>query len=68
MQVAQQIFVAKKWVHDTRNKANAANLTCANVEKSLRAFKQEQAELSEKLKKADQTSQSAEAGLKTIER
>ena len=54
--------MAKEWVHDARNKANANTNTNANtksnakafshadVEKSLGAFKQERAELSEKLK------------------
>ena len=48
--------MAKEWVHDARNKANAntnANAKAfshADVEKSLGALKQEQAELYEKLK------------------
>ena len=54
--------MAKEWVHDARNKANANANTNANtnsnamafshadVEKSLGALKQEQAELYEKLK------------------
>ena len=39
VQVAQQIFVAKEWVRDTRNEANVADLALANVEKYLGAFK-----------------------------
>ena len=54
VQVAQQIFVAKEWVRDARNEANAADLARADVEKSLRALKQEQAEFSKKLKEANQ--------------
>ena len=46
----------------------AEALSHANVEKSLGARKQEQAELSEKLKVTDQARLSAEAGLKTVER
>ena len=55
-------------MRDTRNEANAADLAHVDVEKSLGALKQEQAELSEKLKEADQAHQSAEAGLKIVER
>ena len=44
------------------------NLAHADVEKSLGALKQEQAELSEKLKKANQARQSAEVSLKIVER
>ena len=40
-QVAQQVFVAEKWVCDARNEANVEALFRANVEKSLRALKQE---------------------------
>ena len=68
VQVAQQIFVAKEWVRDAHNEANAANLAHADVEKSLRALKQEQAELSKKLKEVDQACRNVEAGLKTVER
>ena len=54
MQVAQQIFVAEEWVRNARKEANTVNLTRADVEKSLGALKQEQVELFEKLKEADQ--------------
>ena len=67
-QITQQVFVAEEWVHDARNEANAEALSHADVEKSLGALKQEQAELSEKLKVTDQACLSAEAGLKTVER
>ena len=67
VQVAQQIFVAKEWVRDTRNEANVADLARANVEKSLGALKQEQAKLSEKLKDLDQVRRSTKAVLKTVE-
>ena len=62
------MFVAEEWVHDARNEANAEALPHADVEKSLGALKQEQAELSEKLKVTDQACLSAEVGLKTVER
>ena len=48
--------------------ANAKALSCANIEKSLGALKQEQAELSEKLKEVDKTRLSAKVDLKTVER
>ena len=60
--------MVEEWVRDARNEANAEALSCADVEKSLGALKQEQAELSEKLKVTDQARLSAEAGLKTVER
>ena len=51
-QITQQVFMAEEWVHDARKEANAKSLSCADVEKSLGALKQEQAELSEMLKEA----------------
>ena len=60
--------MAEEWVCDARNEANAAALVHADVEKSLRALKQEQTKLSEKLKEVDQAHRSAVAGLKTAER
>ena len=60
--------MAKEWVHDARNEANAADLARDDVEKSLRALKQEQAELSKKLKEADQACRNVKVGLKTVER
>ena len=40
----------KDWYREADNRAEAEALTCAEVEKSLGAIKQEQLELSEKLK------------------
>ena len=68
VQVTQQVFVTKEWVRDAHNEANAEALSRADVEKSLGALKQEQVELSEKLKEADKARLSAETGLKTVER
>ena len=68
VQVAQQIFVAEEWVRNARKEANVVDLARADVEKSLGALKQEQVELFEKLKEADQACRSAEAGLKSVER
>ena len=67
-QVTQQVFVAEEWYHDARKRADAEVLTHADVEKFLGVVKQEQFELSEKLKMVDQARSSAEAGLKTAER
>ena len=60
--------MAEEWVRDARNEAEAEALSRADVEKSLGALKQEQAELSKKLKAADQACLSVEASLKTVER
>ena len=68
VQVTQQVFVAEEWYRDARKWADAEVLTHADVEKFLGAVKQEQFELSEKLKMVDQARSSAEAGLKTAER
>jgi len=60
--------MAEEWYRDTCKQADAEALTHANVEKSLGATRQEQIELSEKLKVVDQARSSAKAGLKTTER
>ena len=52
-QITQQVFVAEEWYREANNHADVEALTCANVEKSLEVVKQEQLELSEKLKLAD---------------
>ena len=67
-QITQQVFVAEEWYRDARKQADAEALTCVDVEKSLGAAKQEQFELSKKLKVAGQSRSSAEAGWKTAER
>ena len=45
--------MAKEWYRETCKQANVEALTRTDVEKSLRAVKQEQLELSEKLKLVD---------------
>ena len=60
--------MAEEWYCEANNRAKAEALTRADVEKSLGAVKQEQLELSEKLKSADQACSSVEAGLKMVER
>ena len=56
--------MAKEWYREADNRAEAEAFTHAEVEKSLGAVKQEQLELSEKLKSADQARSNAEVGLK----
>ena len=60
--------MVEEWYCEANNYANAEALTHVDVEKSLGVVKQEQLELSEKLKSADQTRSSVEVGLKTVER
>ena len=60
--------MAEEWYHDARKQADAEALTRADAKKSLGVARQEQIELSEKLKVADQAHSSAEAGLKTAKR
>ena len=67
-QITQQVFMAEDWYYEACKWADAKALTRADVEKSLGAVKQEQLELSEKLKMVDQARSSAEVGLKTTER
>ena len=52
-QITQQVFVAEEWYHEANNRTDAEAFTRTNVEKSLGVVKQEQLELSEKLKLAD---------------
>ena len=67
-QITQQVYMAEEWNRDARKQAEAEALSCTNVEKSLGALKQEQIEMSKKLKAADQARLSVKAGLKTVER
>ena len=62
--------MAEEWIHDAHKEVEVEveALSRANVEKSLRALKQEQVEMSKKLKAANQAYLSAKAGLKTVER
>jgi len=60
--------VVEDWYRNARKQADAEAFTRADVEKSLGAARQEQIELSEKLKAVNQARSSAEAGLKTAER
>ena len=66
-QITQQVFVAEEYCRNNHKLAEAKALSCAEVEKSLGSLKQEQFELSEKLKEAEKNRRSAEAGLKNVE-
>ena len=68
MLVTHQIYIAKEWVRNARDEVNAEVQSHLEAEKAFGALKQEKASLYEKLKKAIQARDSAEAGLKTTER
>ena len=67
-QITQQVFVAEEWYCDARKLADAEALSRIEIEKTLGAIKQEQYELTEKLKKAQLGHLSAEASLKNAEK
>ena len=60
--------MVEEWYCEANNHVDAEALTRFDVEKSLGVVKQEQLELSEKLKLADQARFSAKVGLETAER
>ena len=60
--------MAKEWCRNNRKLADVEALSRAEVEKALRALKQEHYELSEKLKEVESGRKSAEARLKTAEK
>ena len=59
--------MVEKWVQNACNEARAEAHSCAEVEKSLGAFKQEQMELDNKLTTLQRAHLSAEAFLKSAE-
>ena len=61
------MFVAEEYCRNNRKLAEAEALSRAEVEKSLGSLKQEQFELSEKLKEAEKNRRSTEASLKNAE-
>ena len=67
-QITQQVFVAEEWYHDAHKWPDAEAFSRAEIEKTLWAIKQEQYELTEKLKEAQLAHLSVEAGLKTVEK
>ena len=68
MQLTQQVYVAEEWVRNAHDEVKAKALSRHEVEKTLRALKEEHVQLSKKLKEADKACLSVEAGLKAIER
>ena len=68
MQLTQQVCVAEEWVRNAHDEVKAKACSRHEVEKTLRALKEEHVQLSKKLKEADKARLSVEAGLKTIER
>ena len=60
--------MAKEWVKNTCDEVKIEAHSHIEVEKALGAFKEEHAQLSEKLKEANKARLSTEAGLKTTER
>ena len=61
------MFVAEEYCRNNRKLAEAEALSRAEVEKSLGSLKQENYELFEKLKEAEKSRRSVEAGLKNAE-
>ena len=59
--------MVKEWVLDARNEVRAKVHSRAETKKSLRALKQEQMELANKLTTAERARLSAEVGLKSAE-
>ena len=59
--------MAEEWVRDARNETRAKAHSRTEVEKSLEALKQEQAELFDKLVATDRAYLSVDAGLKNTE-
>ena len=60
--------MAEEWCHYARKLANAKVLSCAEIEKTLGAIKQEQHELTKKFKEVESGHKSAEASLKNAEK
>ena len=60
--------MAKEWCRNNRKLVDVEALSRGEVEKALRALKQEHYELSKKLKEAESCRKSAEAGLKTAKK
>ena len=50
MQVTQQVYVAEEWIRNANNRFDAESHSRREVEKALRAVKEEKMQLAEKLK------------------
>ena len=68
IQVTQQVYVAEEWVRNSNDQIKAETHSRLEVEKALRALKEEHAKLFEKFKDSNKVRCSAEASLKTMER
>ena len=68
IQVTQQVYVTKEWVRNSNDQIKAETHSRLEVEKALRALKEEHAKLFEKFKDSNKVRCSAEASLKTMER
>ncbi|XP_065619502.1 uncharacterized protein LOC136063278 [Quercus suber] len=66
-EVIQQAYMVEEWVRNTHNKVEAESHSQREVEKALRALKEEHTALGNKLKEVDNDRKSALAGLKTAE-
>ena len=60
--------MVEEWCRDARKMADAEALSRVEIEKTLRAIKQEQHKLTEKFKEAKSGHKSIEAGLKNTEK
>ena len=58
--------MAEEWVKNARNQIKAEAYSYAEAEKSLRALKQEQTKLANKLTTTERGCLSAEVGLKSL--
>ena len=67
MQVTQQVYVAEDWVRSTNNNLNVEIQNWHDVEKALGMANHEKTQLAKKLKVAESTQKSIEAGLKNAE-
>ena len=59
--------MAEEWVRNARDEVDAEAHSRVNVERALRALKEEHAELTKKLREVESARISAEASLKTAE-
>ena len=64
MQVTQQVYIAEEWVKNARDEVKAKAHSYFDVEKALRALKEEYKELGKKLTVAKRERSSALASLK----
>ena len=68
MQITQQVYVAEKWVKDTRNDAKAEAHSRSEIEKTVGNLKENKAKLSEQLKEAIRVRDNSDAILINAEK